>query len=264
MAQPTIELSDSEWMSLIMSDRDGLPACCGNVGALRDTITSLMFVGPLRSTLEEYRARWQTLTDGHEMDDVSPELTKLTEQVNAALDALGPEPPPPPPDPDAYTMPVFEHIHGDPAELPDKTLPEVCPDGMECRRWPRWVDFETWHRSRTWTLTPDPDRLIRNSLSDARSDLALTMIAADIGPADRKRIQKAAYLIMRGQIELERLHHGHPQRGDDVEAWIRRFRDRIDPTRVSWGVVDDLLDDYRLHADTGTPLTEDASEGNEP
>jgi hypothetical protein len=48
-----------------------------------------------------------------------------------------------------------------------------------------------------------------------------------------------------------------PERGDDVEAWIRRWRDMLDGDR--WIAVDSMLDDYRLHADTGTPLSGEVS-----
>jgi hypothetical protein len=47
-----------------------------------------------------------------------------------------------------------------------------------------------------------------------------------------------------------------PRRGSDVEAWIKRRRDEHDSPdlRARWFVLDDLLDDYRLHADCGVPL----------
>lgn len=50
-----------------------------------------------------------------------------------------------------------------------------------------------------------------------------------------------------------------PHRGSDVEAWLKRWRDgyRKGDGKVSeaaWFIVDALLDDYREHADTGTPL----------
>ena len=51
-----------------------------------------------------------------------------------------------------------------------------------------------------------------------------------------------------------------PRRGDDVATWLKKWRDQF-PKRNKNGfaneryqVLDDLLDDYRLHADTGTPL----------
>lgn len=56
-----------------------------------------------------------------------------------------------------------------------------------------------------------------------------------------------------------------PTRGSDVEAWIKTSRDAWRPAdgslplwpdraRVAYDALDDLLDDYRLHADTGTTL----------
>lgn len=55
-----------------------------------------------------------------------------------------------------------------------------------------------------------------------------------------------------------------PARGDDVETWLKTQRDRHtdgytrDP---EWEALDCLLDRYRLHADTGTPLGEHVCEG---
>lgn len=48
-----------------------------------------------------------------------------------------------------------------------------------------------------------------------------------------------------------------PQRGDDVETWLKRRRGVYPRESVGWRVLDDALDDYRLHADTRTPLAED-------
>jgi uncharacterized protein YuzE len=58
----------------------------------------------------------------------------------------------------------------------------------------------------------------------------------------------------------------HPDRGSDVAAYLKAYRDQFDPTaselaRANWDVLDDVLDDYRLHADTGTPLSEHACDG---
>lgn len=52
-----------------------------------------------------------------------------------------------------------------------------------------------------------------------------------------------------------------PRRGDPVAEWLKRKRDEreadgredADP----YSTIDDLLDDYREHADTGTPLSRD-------
>lgn len=48
-----------------------------------------------------------------------------------------------------------------------------------------------------------------------------------------------------------------PRRGDPVAEWIKRRRDEYSENSIVWGVMDNLLDDYREHADTGTPLSED-------
>ena len=56
-----------------------------------------------------------------------------------------------------------------------------------------------------------------------------------------------------------------PQRGDQFETWLKEQRDEHN----SYGtgdhemsdILDNLLDRYRLHADTGTPLGEHVCEG---
>lgn len=60
------------------------------------------------------------------------------------------------------------------------------------------------------------------------------------------------------------------ERGDEVEAWLKRRRDKFPkPDRywaesdLQWSTLDDLLDAYREHADTGTPLSEEIEDGNE-
>lgn len=50
-----------------------------------------------------------------------------------------------------------------------------------------------------------------------------------------------------------------PKRNDEVATWIKAKRDEHGPG-WRWGELDNLLDDYRLHADTGTPLTSDVDE----
>jgi hypothetical protein len=50
-----------------------------------------------------------------------------------------------------------------------------------------------------------------------------------------------------------------PMRGDDVEAWIKRRRDELPRNLDEWDTLDYLLDNYRLHADLGTPLSGEVS-----
>jgi hypothetical protein len=54
---------------------------------------------------------------------------------------------------------------------------------------------------------------------------------------------------------------GHPDRDDDIAAWLKRHRDEYGKNSLEWRVVDLLLDTYRLHADTGTPLSGVPHEG---
>lgn len=48
------------------------------------------------------------------------------------------------------------------------------------------------------------------------------------------------------------------RRGDEFEAWLKERRDQYDKnlpySQIAWFALDDALDDYRLHADTGVPL----------
>lgn len=50
-----------------------------------------------------------------------------------------------------------------------------------------------------------------------------------------------------------------PRRSDAFDHWLRDQREQSDP--ITWHVIDGLLDRYRLHADTRTPLNEHVCEG---
>jgi hypothetical protein len=55
-----------------------------------------------------------------------------------------------------------------------------------------------------------------------------------------------------------------PARGDAVEAWLKARRDEYLNAygrTPEWYALDAVLDAYRLHADTGTPLREHLCEG---
>lgn len=53
---------------------------------------------------------------------------------------------------------------------------------------------------------------------------------------------------------------GVPRRGDPVEQWLKARRDAA-VAWDAWHVIDGMLDRYRLHADTGTPLDRHVREG---
>lgn len=53
------------------------------------------------------------------------------------------------------------------------------------------------------------------------------------------------------------------RRDDDVDRWLKRKRNELDDygwLAIVRSAIEDLLDDYRLHADTGTPLDAEVSE----
>lgn len=62
--------------------------------------------------------------------------------------------------------------------------------------------------------------------------------------------------------EVDRLRAAHqPRRGDAVEVWLRARRDEYSEQHdTQWDVIDELLDDYRLHAATGVSLDEHVCE----
>jgi hypothetical protein len=50
-----------------------------------------------------------------------------------------------------------------------------------------------------------------------------------------------------------------PHRGDEVERWLTGWRDAFPADGLGvhlivWQTIDDMVEDYRVHADTGTPL----------
>lgn len=76
-----LDLTDTEWMNIIVRDRDGLPACCANISALRDVLVGLArdggYVGFLYS-----QSLCQALTWCFPDHDVpSPEIEKILEQI---------------------------------------------------------------------------------------------------------------------------------------------------------------------------------------
>jgi len=82
-----LELTDTEWMSVIDANRDGLPRCCANISALRDCLISaareggeihLFAIDRLRMTLG-----W-VLKD-HEIDQL-PVLGKIRTQLDLTGD----------------------------------------------------------------------------------------------------------------------------------------------------------------------------------
>jgi hypothetical protein len=85
-----IELSDSEWMSLIDGDRPGgLERCCANISELRDVLISTAREGGRVHMFQVERLRMTLgwVIDGHDIDS-----TAALVKVRAQLDLQGKPP----------------------------------------------------------------------------------------------------------------------------------------------------------------------------
>lgn len=54
--------------------------------------------------------------------------------------------------------------------------------------------------------------------------------------------------------EIDHATTMQPKRGDEVEAWLKHVRDEYPHGYGEWNALDNLLDEYRLRADTGLTL----------
>lgn len=80
---------------------------------------------------------------------------------------------------------------------------------------------------------------------------------AEIGTnpeSDAHRLRTLHHILYSGDEGTPASKH-QARRGDEIEAWIKRTRDVYARADECWHAIDGLLDDYRLHADTGTPLS---------
>ena len=75
-----IELTDSEWMSIIDKDGDGLPACCANVSDLRDTLIDIAREGgDFKIYKERLKTHLTAVADGHELPPLIEKIRKMIE-----------------------------------------------------------------------------------------------------------------------------------------------------------------------------------------
>lgn len=76
-----IELTDSEWMSVLDQTRDGLPYCCANISALRDDLFNIVRYGceMAQWNILSFFTHYKWVKDGHELN--SPALNKIFDQL---------------------------------------------------------------------------------------------------------------------------------------------------------------------------------------
>jgi DNA-binding transcriptional MerR regulator len=97
-------------------------------------------------------------------------------------------------------------------------------------------------------------RLAPEILRDPVAYAVVHMAEVVFGEYEQRLMQQA-----RSQSQYSSPRH-HARRGDDVEVWLKTWRDSYDESEPSWHALNTLLEDYRLHGDYGKPLDEEASE----
>ena len=91
---------------------------------------------------------------------------------------------------------------------------------------------------------------------------AVMALGGAVAEAYRRALNAAARAIREHAAPEATVTEEHrPQRGDAVAQWLRAQREAAVGYPTTYQAVDGLLDLYRLHADTGTPLSEHACEG---
>lgn len=108
-----------------------------------------------------------------------------------------------------------------------------------------------------------------------RSESAMTELADKIASAlvegyeemtafSKYQVKDSILPVLATCIDVIDAEPHRAKRGDEIEAWIKRTRDEYsllwtqNRQADEWTALDNLLDDYRLHADEGTPLSSDA------
>ncbi|WP_405824255.1 hypothetical protein OG705_29245 [Streptomyces sp. NBC_00838] len=136
-----------------------------------------------------------------------------------------------------------------------------------------------------FALTELPERRTWESLSPLlrkvhyeRADAALAVADGEQrNLRDRLRVAEEVVTLFRTELldlraELEQARaegpgdradtEAPPRRGDAFEQWLKAQRDEYEQTTGrEWRALDEVLDTYRLHADTGAPLGQHVCEG---
>lgn len=152
------------------------------------------------------------------------------------------------------SCPVRRHVHGDPSL--ECTIPDC--------RYPH-VRFLCSVRLTDGTCCVLPADHAGDDHENEHGVLLQALRTGTDGLTDSEREEYAMQFFRTANAPLTgRIPH-RAQRGDDVEAWLKRWRDEFlhpadEFNRAVWGALDDLLDDYRLHADTGMPLSGEVRE----
>jgi hypothetical protein len=100
---------------------------------------------------------------------------------------------------------------------------------------------------------------------EARQDRLDAALIEERGELDHETlVQGAAVRDTAGHLRRvadEARPETQARRGDAFEAWLKAQRDQFGHKGPTWVELDNVVDRYRLHADTGTPLSEHVCEG---
>lgn len=141
--------------------------------------------------------------------------------------------------------------------------------------------FQVWDPDKARTCANADEFMLNNAwmrtdtssfLVDTMSNEIIFTDHSDNVRQGRLGVELKPLVDLLNELALERNALGalamihRPQRGDDVDEWVKRNRDFYRATNVNvdgYTVLDNLLNDYRLHADTGMPLSEEARDGTD-
>lgn len=147
------------------------------------------------------------------------------------------------------------YFDGDPPGF-QFVMPSVALSGQVSESYS--IDNQKWH-----VVREEENGQRWEGIGDDKASAYLHLIIQRVGISADNPTYRAGYEQGRTDFLASR-QGGHARRGDAVEAWLKRFRDGyaiggkppLSPTlqRAAYDALDDALDLYRMHADTGTPL----------
>ncbi|WP_160051192.1 hypothetical protein [Nocardiopsis sp. FR26] len=104
------------------------------------------------------------------------------------------------------------------------------------------------------------EREITAAVAKATTPVEVARATVTINPDGTRTVHPSAALTVPALLdEIDRLTAQLPARDDKFAVWLKTQRDE-QITWPQWRALDGLLDLYRLHADTGTPLDQHACE----
>lgn len=87
-------------------------------------------------------------------------------------------------------------------------------------------------------------------------------VVEDVADVRARAEHAEAAVLRKAADEAQQPTAGQPRRGDAFAQWLKAQRDEYEQTTGrEWRALNEVLDTYRLHADTGTPLGEHVCEG---